>query len=155
MNKSTTVNESPNMQLEYQRLVCVPFPELVDAPYSDKHSTSSNKDKDDTLSTKSKAKVASSKTAQDYNKEKETYNYNTSDCFKWEDDGDPLPPPRRHSFFDFETTRSNSTQNVIRNSSSFCSIGRRSSLQVFDTTNESDEECNAIDDFLYVMLLRR
>ena len=151
MNKSTTVNESPNMQLECQRLVCVPFPELVD----DKHSTSFNKDKDDTLSTKSKAKVASSKTAQDYKKEKETYNYNTSDCFKWEDDGDPLPPPRRHSFFDFETTRINSTQNVIRNSSSFCSIGRRSSLQVFDTTNESDEECNAIDDFLYVMLLRR
>ena len=37
MNKPTTVNESPNMQLEYQRLVCVPFPELVDA-----HRTATN-----------------------------------------------------------------------------------------------------------------
>ena len=102
----------------------------------------------------------SSKTAQDNKKEKETYNYNTSDCFKWEDDGDPLQLPRRHSFFDFETTRSNSNarvdaENVIQSSPSFCSIGRRSSLQVLGTTNESEEECNAIDDFLYVMLLRR
>ena len=153
MNKSTTVNESPNMQLEYQRLVCVPFPELH--PYNDKHSTFSNKDKDDAQSTKSKAKVVSSKTAQDNKKEKETYNYNTSDCFKWEDDGDPLPPPRRHSFFDFETTRRSQAKNVIQSSPSFCSIGRRSSLQVLGTTNESEEECNAIDDFLYVMLLRR
>ena len=54
MNKPTTVNESPNMQLEYQRLV-----------YNDKHSTFSNKDKDDAQRTKSKAKVVSSKTTQD------------------------------------------------------------------------------------------
>ena len=116
---------------------------------------SPKKDKDDAQSTKSKAKVVSSKTAQDNKKEKETYNYNTSDCFKWEDDGDPLPPPRRHSFFDFETTRRSQAKNVIQSSPSFCSIGRRSSLQVLGTTNESEEECNAIDDFLYVMLLRR
>ena len=152
MNKpSSTMNESANMQLQYQRVVCVPFPDLVDAPYNDKHSTFSNKDKHDAQSTKSK-------TTQDDKKEKETYNYNTSDCFQWEDDGDPLSLPRRHSFFDFETGRSNSKQNVIQNSPSspsFCSSGRRSSLQILGTTNESEQECNDMDDFLYVMLLRR
>lgn len=156
MNKPTTMNESANMQLQYQRVVCVPFPELVDAPYNkDKHSTFSGKDKDDAQSTKSKAQVVGSKTTQDYKnkKEKEAYNC-TTNFLKWEEDSAPLPLPRRHSFFDFEATRSNKL-NVIRNSPSFCSIGRHSSLQAFDTTNESEEGSNAIDDFLYVMLLRR